>query len=185
MVGLEEGVFPGMRSIGDETELEEERRLCYVGMTRAQEKLYMTNAFSRTLFGNTTYNRVSRFIKEIPAELIEGGALPAKKKDSFTSNSGIASENSKGLDFNTFLGMKGVTRGFGSNSTTATAASASSVKASAGSTFKPGDNVVHKKFGVGVITSMEKDNDDYRLEIQFKNSGMKRLMAAYANLTKL
>lgn len=71
MVGMEEGVFPGNRALGDEGELEEERRLCYVGITRAREKLYMTNASSRTLFGNTTYNRDSRFLREIPADLLE------------------------------------------------------------------------------------------------------------------
>lgn len=71
MVGMEDGVFPSSRSIFDESELEEERRLCYVGMTRAREKLYMTNTFTRTLFGNTTYNKASRFLQEIPEECLE------------------------------------------------------------------------------------------------------------------
>lgn len=185
MVGMEEGVFPGMRSIGDETELEEERRLCYVGMTRAREKLYMTNAFSRTLFGNTTYNRVSRFVREIPPELIDGGPIPVKKNDGFTARADKLSGNGNGMDFNTFLGVKGVTRGFGSGNPAVPAYSQASPKPASGTAFKAGDNVVHKKFGVGVITAVEKDNDDYRLEIQFRNAGMKRLMAAYANLTKL
>jgi len=66
LVGMEEGIFPGYRSMTNESELEEERRLCYVGITRAKENLYMTSTFSRTLFGNTTYNRVSRLLKKFP-----------------------------------------------------------------------------------------------------------------------
>ncbi|MCL2860204.1 MAG: ATP-binding domain-containing protein [Oscillospiraceae bacterium] len=72
MVGMEEGVFPGYRSIGEEKELEEERRLCYVGITRAKENLFFTCAVQRSVFGSTTYNPISRFIKEMPADLIEG-----------------------------------------------------------------------------------------------------------------
>ena len=82
MPGLEEGVFPGYRSMMDENELEEERRLCYVGITRAREKLYMTHAFTRTLFGNTTYNRVSRFLDEIPDKYINTGESKEPEKKS-------------------------------------------------------------------------------------------------------
>lgn len=184
MVGLEEGVFPGLRSMGDDNEMEEERRLCYVGMTRARERLYMTSAFSRTLFGNTTYNQASRFLREIPAELIDGGARPVKKVDSFTGKAGRG-YNSE-WDGNSSAGggrISGGSPGFGG--TAVVFGASNPTKSSDGVIFKPGDNVVHKKFGVGVITSVEKDNDDYRLEIQFRHSGMKRLMAAYANLTKL
>jgi len=81
LVGMEEGIFPGYRSMTNESELEEERRLCYVGITRAKENLYMTSTFSRTLFGNTTYNRVSRFVKEIPEELFDFGGDKKKAKD--------------------------------------------------------------------------------------------------------
>ncbi len=184
MVGMEEGVFPGLRSMGDDNELEEERRLCYVGMTRARERLYMTSAFSRTLFGNTTYNQASRFLREIPAELIDGGARPVKKADSFTGKAGRSYNSEWDGNFSAGGGqISGSNSGFGG---TVTSFGNPVLTKPAGTVnFKPGDNVVHKKFGVGVITSVEKDNDDYRLEIEFRHSGMKRLMAAYANLTKL
>ena len=169
MAGMEEGVFPGFRSMGDDNELEEERRLCYVGMTRARERLYMTSTFSRTLFGNTTYNKASRFIKEIPAEFIEAQEKPEKKQDSFTG----------------WRDRPSVASGFGPAAAPASYFTAAPQKAAGGFNLKVGDNVVHKKFGVGKITLVEKENDDYKLEIQFKNAGMKRLMAAYANLTKL
>lgn len=169
MAGLEEGVFPGFRSMGDENELEEERRLCYVGMTRARERLYMTSTFSRTLFGNTTYNKASRFLKEIPQELVADRPVREKKVDSFTG----------------WRDRPSVT-GFGASAGPAPSYSAPAPQKSAGEfNLKVGDNVVHKKFGVGKITLIEKENDDYKLEIQFKNAGMKRLMAAFANLTKL
>ena len=79
IVGMEDGVFPHMRSLGDPDELEEERRLCYVGLTRAEQRLYLTSAWSRMLFGATSYNQPSRFIKEIPEELIESAAQ--RKRD--------------------------------------------------------------------------------------------------------
>ena len=168
IAGMEEGVFPGFRSIGDDNELEEERRLCYVGMTRAREKLYMTSTFCRTLFGNTSYNKASRFLKEIPGEFLDSIAKPEKKVDSF---------------------LQRTERMPGNNFDMARASVQSAIfehkKTALDICFKAGDHVVHKKFGVGTITLVEKENGDYKLEIQFKNAGMKRLMAAYANLTKL
>ena len=80
MIGLEDGVFPHLRSIGEPDQLEEERRLCYVGITRAMERLYLTNAWSRTLFGGTQYNPPSRFLAEIPEQLIE--EIKANKRGS-------------------------------------------------------------------------------------------------------
>lgn len=180
MVGLEEGVFPSFRSMTDENEVEEERRLCYVGITRARERLYMTNTQCRTLFGNTTYNRASRFLKEVPSELIESFNIAETKKISHEKNSIF--EN-KGLNtifenksLNTNLdGLKPFKLMYGSEMK----------KAVTNESYSVGDNVEHKKFGIGVITKVEKDVDDFKLEIQFQNSGMKRLMAAFANLKKI
>lgn len=220
MVGMEDGVFPGTRSIFDETELEEERRLCYVGMTRAREKLYMTNTFTRTLFGNTTYNKASRFLKEIPEECFESySKKPAANNAGFMKGTGgmstaaLFGNTSVQADRNyTSAGFgagnsasvsgKNFTAGSGkpaapqeaARSTTAigfgrvinSASDVSRVTSSQpASQFKEGDRVQHKKFGEGTILSVEKENGDFKLEIQFKNHGMKRLMAAFANLTKL
>lgn len=171
VVGMEEGVFPGFRSMTDENEIEEERRLCYVGITRAREKLYLTNAFCRTLFGNTTYNKASRFLKEIPGELLEEYGKKEIKtvKSTFDKGPELFKEAAGAVLFGrpaaSFLNEV--------------------KKSSSGLSFSVGDNVEHKKFGVGIITSVEKESDDYKLEIQFKNAGMKRLMAAFANLKKL
>jgi DNA helicase-2/ATP-dependent DNA helicase PcrA len=176
MVGMEEGVFPGYRSISDENELEEERRLCYVGMTRAMEKLYLVNTHSRTLFGNTSYNKESRFIDEIPPELIDNLSENAYVDDYYGRKAN--SYYSRGVEktrTNSFAPAKG----FGIRIE-------NSIKKSVAEfDFKEGDRVIHKKFGVGTISSIEKEGDDYKLEIQFKNFGMKRLMAAYASLVKL
>jgi DNA helicase-2/ATP-dependent DNA helicase PcrA len=168
MVGMEEGVFPGYRSMFDENEIEEERRLCYVGMTRAREKLFMTNTFHRTLFGNTTYNKSSRFIKEIPEGLIEEPAKKVKMPSAISKRT----ETIKNYNVGLFKGTKPF-------------ALDDIKKTTQNTSFSVGDVVEHKKFGIGTITSVEKENEDYKLEIQFNTAGMKRLMAAYANLNKI
>lgn len=169
MVGMEEGVFPGTRSLTDETEMEESRRLCYVGITRAMEKLYLTYAYSRTLFGNTTYNGVSRFLKEIPEELLDGFVKkPARTATSF--NGGWDTQPAS--QEKTFTGWT-------------TPKIDSAPKSNPSVNVNVGDTVVHKKFGIGKVTSIEEENGDYKIEIDFKHSGMKRLMAAYAGLVKV
>lgn len=190
LVGLEEGVFPSYRSLTEENELEEERRLCYVGITRARERLYLTNTFCRTLFGNTTYNRPSRFLSEIPDGLIEGAvrkkaSAAAPVKTASTPTDAVKREVKPGAGFGYSLELpKGVTRGFGSVPPKPTG-SVGAGKDMSGAVFNAGDRVEHKKFGVGVITSVEEENGDFKLEIQFEKAGMKRLMAAFANLNKL
>ena len=165
MPGLEEGVFPGYRSMMDENELEEERRLCYVGITRAREKLYMTHAFTRTLFGNTTYNRVSRFLDEIPDKYINTGESKEPEKKSVVNKKTYINA------FNPTISFKPQNTNQDDKKTTLE--------------FNKGDQVEHKKFGFGIITSVEKEKDDYKLEIHFKGVGMKRLMASFANLVKI
>ena len=90
LVGMEDGVFPHMRTLGDPEELEEERRLAYVGITRAQDRLYLTSAWSRMLFGGTNYNPPSRFLKEIPAPLLEKAAKRARVSSAESRWSGRA-----------------------------------------------------------------------------------------------
>jgi DNA helicase-2/ATP-dependent DNA helicase PcrA len=189
--GFEEGVFPGMRSMDSEAELEEERRLCYVGITRAREKLYLTSTYSRTLFGNTTFNRCSRFMKEIPGELVQTTGKKARVSDSNTWRQGRTGSASD-LDVFGGTGSFGFPKKTGTSPTSSPAAFGRIAEApSAGSgkagsqDYKVGDQVVHKKFGVGRISAVILDKGDQILEIDFRNSGMKRLVAAFANLVKL
>lgn len=158
--GFEEGLFPGMRSMNSEDELEEERRLCYVGITRAKERLYLTSTYSRTLFGNTTYNMCSRFLKEIPDELLEAGG---RRKGLQERYSAAITASASILGKDTF--RVGSDRSY--------------------TDFKAGDQVVHNKFGIGKIISATIDDGDCVLEIEFRKAGMKRLMAEFANLVKL
>ncbi len=173
--GMEEGIFPGTQSIYNPDDVEEERRLAYVGITRAKEKLYLTNARCRLLFGSTSYNAPSRFIKEIPDELIEQTgvtSIGAGRKSSFSfedSDSG----------FDSFGSGRKINRGFSSG------VSASKPKAAAASVnFKIGDTVKHKIFGTGVVLSIQPIANDTLLEIAFDKAGTKKLMANFAKLTK-
>ena len=176
MVGMEEGIFPGYRSMTSETELEEERRLCYVGITRAMESLYMTSTFTRTLFGNTTFNRASRFVNEIPEEYFEGNANENKGKT--VNNSTAMGQKPKN---------KKVAADGGFDPTVSFNAASFKAPQNKGCTevLDVGDQVRHKMFGEGIITHKEKDGDDFMLEIHFKGKGMKRLMAGYAKLEKI
>jgi len=174
--GFEEGVFPGLRSMGSDDEIEEERRLCYVGITRARERLFLISANSRTLFGNTTYNKCSRFMKEIPEELLDIKGRCEKVPDTFLSwkertGTGVHSGYGAGVSI---VGVSG-----------STGSSAGKSGFSSNTEFKAGDNVVHKKFGIGKISSVTLDKGDHMLEIEFRNAGMRRLMASFANLVKL
>ncbi len=170
MCAMEEGIFPSYRSSFEESELEEERRLCYVGITRAKEQLYLTHAFSRNLFGNTTYNRISRFVDEIPNDFLESSGqkkpkkqLKASKEPSVSNFSKQRESMSKSSIFN---------RNTLKPKNTAT-------------NFKVGDMVSHKKFGKGMIIGVQPIGNDAKLEIAFDSVGTKNLMAVYANLTKI
>lgn len=174
MVGMEDGLFPSYRSIGEEPELEEERRLCYVGVTRAKEHLYLTCANSRTTFGSTSYNSVSRFLTEVPQEYIEGNMQkrPERKTyefdDYFTSSvPNIKKSPAAAFSFRT---AESFLQGIQANEDTDLAA------------FKEGVSVEHKKFGAGVITKVTPEDDDLVVEINFEKVGMKRLMAKFSNM---
>ncbi len=166
LMGMEEGVFPGLRSFGDAEEIEEERRLCYVGITRAKERLYLSRAQSRTLFGATKYNPPSRFLDEIPTDLLE-------RKE----------ERLKTPEMAVFQSTSAQTQGFGKSgylekkeekkTTTATGAS-----------YSVGDKVKHRKFGIGTVVAAQSMGADVLLRIQFPE-GEKKLLAAYAPIEKV
>ncbi len=163
LCGMEEGVFPGYRSITEEDELEEERRLCYVGITRAMKRLFMTHAFSRTLFGSTSYNKISRFLNEIPEELLNHPqAEPIVEVQ--TEKPKISQE---------LLFHSGNFGGYGKPNKQEK------------KDYKPGDSVKHKKFGTGMILSVTPKGDDLQLEIAFDSCGTKTLMSSFAPLTIL
>jgi DNA helicase-2/ATP-dependent DNA helicase PcrA len=162
LIGLEDGVFPHVRSLGDPDELEEERRLCYVGLTRAEERLYLCHAWSRMMFGATDYRPPSRFLEEIPANLV----------------------TSTGDD-------KPRGRGFGAHREAVVAAA---VRRDAGPdgargaehlALKIGDDVVHEKFGEGVIVDINGHGDKAEARVQFRGVGEKTLLLSWAPLNRV
>ena len=168
--GLEEGLFPGMRSMESDDDIEEERRLCYVAITRAKEQLYITKTISRTNHGKTMPTTASRFFKEIPVEYLEDKTTLQPKVAKVMQDLGV--RNAAAPKKEVYM-----TKGFGS-----------SVKSS-GSTdyskFKAGDAVEHRTFGRGEILKATPCGNDCILEIQFESIGFKRLMAAFAKVKKI
>jgi len=151
LTGMEEGVFPHIRSIDDPDQLEEERRLAYVGITRAQALLYLTHAWSRSLWGGTNYNTQSRFISEIPDDLIH--VLRE-------------AENPR-------------TRGWSNDRAQQRIQPEKAVVM-----VKRGDRVFHEAFGAGEVVEVLGNGVDAEVVVDFDDEGTKRLMLAYANLTR-
>ena len=172
IVGMEEGIFPGIRAIGEQAEMEEERRLCYVAITRAERELELVCARQRMIFGRTTANRVSRFVDEIPDEHIEKN-IPKGYAHKDPSREQQSYAHKRRTYYDT---LKGGVAAPAAN-TAGTAASAS---------FAVGDSIHHKAFGDGVITKMSPMGGDYLVEINFAQ-GAKRLMlrAAAPHMTKI
>ena len=168
LVGMEEGIFPGHQSMNEPSELEEERRLCYVGITRAKKHLYMTCSKQRTIFGSTSYNHMSRFLEEIPKDLLDGQEELFESK---STNSIFNKKTESDIDIFKRKTLGGVEQFL------------SKVKPKVDLTqYKTGITVYHKKFGEGVITCVEPEDDDLKVSINFEKFGFKRLMAKYAGL---
>ena len=199
LVGMEEGIFPGYKSIGEPKELEEERRLFYVGITRAKQYLYLTCAKHRTIFGSTSYNQVSRFVKEIPEELLEGYAEVVERNTSNNDNIkdfGYRWSYGKGQTVKTYKLDEQETKAVASSIVSSkpkdyfqfrTAESfLNTIKKKDEeidlSKYQVGQRVYHKKFGEGVITKLEKEDDDIKVDLEFDKVGHKRLMAKFAGL---
>ncbi len=201
LVGMEEGIFPGYKSIGEPQALEEERRLFYVGITRAKQYLYLTCAKHRTIFGSTSYNQVSRFVKEIPEELLEGYAEVVERKsvdkEEF-KDYGYRWSYGKGQTVKTFKmseeDKSAVAKTIGEQGTKSeyqyrTAESfLNSIKQNNQtndvdlSKYQVGQRVYHKKFGEGTITKLEQEGNDVKVDLEFDKAGHKRLMAKFAGL---
>ncbi len=201
LVGMEEGIFPGYKSISEPKELEEERRLCYVGITRAKEQLYLTCSKQRTIFGSTSYNPVSRFLKEIPENLLEGykeafGEEDNNKNQMFKDSSYTWTYGSKDngtiktykIDEKEKVGVAAKSNNTGFAFRTAESFLNNLGKKMAQnkeidlSKYEAGVRVYHKKFGEGTINMVEPEGEDLKVDINFDKVGHKRLMAKYANL---
>ena len=165
--GFEEGIFPGLQAIYDPNEIQEERRLCYVAITRAKESLYLLNADSRMLFGSTSRNRPSRFSLEIPLDLINKTREQDWRKPDLGTKMPVAE---------TELRRKSATAAMHFGQVTPPARS--------GNVFKTGDMVQHKTFGKGLVISATPMGNDVLLEIAFEQ-GTKKLMANFARLAKV
>ena len=177
IVGMEEGIFPGLRSIGEPAEMEEERRLCYVAMTRAQKMLYLTCARQRMLFGRTSSNLPSRFVEEIPPEHIDkGGVLPSRRRELFDDDYGTVPQPAYGSR----TGQNGAGRGTTSQPARKAPVTAPKPVAKAIPRFKAGDRVNHKAFGPGTIAKLTPMGGDALVEIEFEKVGTKRLMLRVA-----
>ena len=192
VVGMEEGIFPGNRAVGDEEELEEERRLCYVAMTRAKEKLTLTNARQRMLFGRTTPNAPSRFLSEIPAEnvnwLSKPSAEPRSRYDEDYADGYGSFGRSSG--FGSGYGSRGgsVTTGFSgtvarpTHPKTAVSAAAKPAAGKPTLQLSAGDQVNHKTFGDGMVISVTPMGGDALIEVAFEQVGTKKLMLKTAGV---
>ncbi|MGD7046174.1 DNA helicase PcrA [Jeotgalibacillus proteolyticus] len=169
LLGLEEGVFPHSRSLMEEAEMEEERRLAYVGITRAEEELFISNAQMRTLFGRTNMNPVSRFIAEIPSELIEE---PMKKESS-------SNPFGNGRSGGTFGQKRPAPR-------KPVSRPAPKDTGGSGIGWSVGDKASHGKWGVGTVVSVKGEGDSMELDIAFPSpTGIKRLLAKFAPVNKV
>ena len=174
ITGMEDGLFPSNASISNPEEINEERRLAYVGITRAKEKLYLTKTKYRMLFGSTTYNKDSRFLGEIPSELVERTGEGRLRTSSAFSSSGTGGKISVGVGKGA-KPMAGVPR----------AGAYQPPAAKSGVTYKVGDVVLHKLFGKGMIMTAEKMGNDTLLEIAFDKAGTKKLMANFCKMEKI
>ncbi|MCM3271350.1 DNA helicase PcrA [Paenibacillus elgii] len=191
IMGLEEGVFPHSRALMDNEELEEERRLAYVGITRAEEELFLTCARMRTLFGRTTANAPSRFLQELPQELLEtvragggfsrgGAATPAWAggERRFGSAGGFGGAPAQ-------AGRTPVSFRGGPSAAAGGAAPKAAAPAAQATDFAMGDKVSHGKWGTGVVVAIKGSGDDTELQIAFPAPvGVKRLLAKFAPITK-
>ena len=173
MVGMEDGVFPSYISISseDESELEEERRLCYVGITRARTNLFLTSAKQRMVRGEIHYNRVSRFVDDIPEEFMaenERAKIPQKEKKDLPETKAHAAYRQMRENFKTKI----------------MAQQQFEVKKADGLSYNVGDRVRHIKFGNGTVTNIAEGGRDYEVTVNFDLVGVKKMFASFAKLVK-
>ena len=174
MAGMEEGLFPHSRTLLDDTEIEEERRTCYVGITRAERRLYLTYSRQRTIYGRTEMSRPSRFLAEIPEELVEHKEADFFGGTDLRAPSNIWSERSTRTERKRYMPLP-----------QHTAADGSVIRPDASAAFKAGDAVRHSKWGDGRIVAISGSGEDAELSIAFPGEGIKKFVQKYAPILKL
>lgn len=182
LIGMEEGVFPLSRAIEDADELEEERRLAYVGITRAEQILFLTNANTRTLFGKTSYNRPTRFIREIDDELIQHQGLARPVNSSF----GVKYSKEQPTQFGQGMSLQQALQAHKSNSQPQVTAQLQALNAnnSHETSWEIGDVATHKKWGDGTVLEVSGSGKTQELKINFPGIGLKKLLASVAPISK-
>ncbi|MGY9072158.1 MAG: DNA helicase PcrA [Acidimicrobiales bacterium] len=209
VIGLEDGIFPHLRALGDPHELEEERRLCYVGITRARERLYLTNAWSRTIFGSTQYNPPSRFLDEIPEGLLVDKTTRHGRSSGRSSLRDLNNMDHRGYgrssssSYESEPGSTGTKGSFGLSGRQEDRRAQRREKArdrvveramdsgvleepgSAAPSVKPGDDVKHAKWGEGVVLDVMGEGDKAEVRIRFPDVGEKNLLLSWAPIEKI
>jgi DNA helicase-2/ATP-dependent DNA helicase PcrA len=190
LIGLEDGIFPHLRALGEPRELEEERRLAYVGITRARQRLYLTHAWARTIYGATQYNPPSRFLDEIPQALVESieGNRRSSRSGSWADQASMTSSAASWGDRpDRRSGISSERRQANRERMVDAALDAGRRAAATGPTgaeFKVGDDVVHGKWGEGVVLDLRGSGDKTEITVHFPTVGQKVLLLAWAPLKK-
>lgn len=180
--GMEEGIFPGNQSMFSEEDLEEERRLAYVGITRAKKKLYLISSQQRMLYGQTSRNMPSRFLREIPSSVIDDQSVVARRSTGFTTpRTAYANASRNELGHSSHNKIGSYTQ---SSSSAHKFGQAGNAAQKNNINFKVGDTVCHKSFGTGTVLTVTPMGGDMLLEVAFDKAGTKKMMANYARLEK-
>ena len=182
LTGMEDGVFPHMRTLGDPVELAEERRLAYVGITRARERLYLSRALARSAWGAPSWNPPSRFLDEIPAELVQWTGEVDRKP--FVNSYG---DDTSGT--NTDHGYRARTRRSAQEELASSRLAKGGMRGGVGNravpALDPGDRVTHDAWGLGMVVATRGSGDGAQAQIDFGTAGVKWLMLRYAPVQKL
>ena len=187
IIGLEEGIFPSLRSIMEHDDVEEERRLAYVGITRAEQKLFLTNAYSRLLYGRTQTNRPSRFVLEIGEELFDSKQQQSYNYTSRESSSFASKTSSSGSLFDKYREKSQATAYQPKvvQPSSIQPVRKQTVAANDGAVWKVGDKVMHKKWNVGTVVKVTGEGTNQEIDVAFAGMGIKRLLASFAPIERI
>lgn len=180
IIGLEEGIFPSYRALMENDEVEEERRLAYVGITRAEQELYLTNAYSRMLYGRMQNNPPSRFLEEMDEEVLQSANQVERSPFTTSQRATTYQERQKNERY-----QRAVSPAYQTKSTNTQSVSQTGHSGADKLTWKPGDKASHKKWGEGIVVQTTGKGEGLQLDIAFKDIGIKRLLASFAPIEKV